>query len=111
MDFILTGGEKADCTQAIPLIESKKYGVFLADKGYDSDAIVAHIRESEALCVIPPKRTEKFNVSTIKRYIKSGTRLSVCLVFSNITDGYSLVLKKWLQDFKLFSTLPQHCNG
>jgi len=41
------------------LIESKKYGVFLADKGYDSDAIVAHIREGGALCVIPPKKNRK----------------------------------------------------
>jgi len=59
LGFILTGGEKADCTQAIPLIENKKYEAFLADKGYDTDAIVAHVRESGASCVIPPKRNRK----------------------------------------------------
>lgn len=59
LEFILTGGEKADCKQAIPLIKGKKYGALLADKGYDTDAIVAHVGEGGALCVIPPKKNRK----------------------------------------------------
>jgi len=59
LDFILTGGEKADCKQAIPLIRNKKYGALLADKGYDTDAIVAHVTEGGAVCVIPPKKNRK----------------------------------------------------
>ncbi len=41
------------------MIENKKYGAVLADKCYDTDAIVAHVTEGEALCVIPPKKNQK----------------------------------------------------
>ena len=56
MDFILTGGQVADCTQAIPLLGSRTYGAFLADKGYDANEIIEHVIASEGLAVIPPKK-------------------------------------------------------
>jgi len=59
LDFILTAGQAADCKQAIPLLENKLYEALLADKGYDTDEIVAYVIESEALCVIPPKKNRK----------------------------------------------------
>ena len=56
LDFILTGGQRNDCTQAIALIEGRNYAALLADKGYDTDAIVAHVTEEGAKVVIPPKK-------------------------------------------------------
>jgi len=56
LDFILTGGQRNDCTQAIGLIGGRNYEALLADKGYDTDAIVAHVIEDGAQCVIPPKK-------------------------------------------------------
>ncbi len=53
--LILTPGNIADCTQAEPLLEGITAGDVLADKGYDSDAIVNCIEESGAGVVIPPK--------------------------------------------------------
>lgn len=56
LGFILTGGQVADCTQAIPLISELKFEALLADKGYDSDAIIAHVEAQGATAIIPPKR-------------------------------------------------------
>ena len=53
--FILTAGNEADCTQALFLLNGLKAEFVLADKGYDSEAIVNFIVESGAKVVIPPK--------------------------------------------------------
>ena len=39
--FILTGGQVADITQAIPLMEGTSAEICLADKGYDADNFLA----------------------------------------------------------------------
>lgn len=59
VDFIITGGQVADCTQAIPLLEKHRADYVLADKGYDSNAIIEHIESSGATAVIPPKSNRK----------------------------------------------------
>ena len=53
--FLLTGGEEADCTQAIPLLEGCPAQAVIADKGYDSDAIVEPVEGLGATAVIPPR--------------------------------------------------------
>ncbi len=53
--FILTGGERHDCTQALALIEGLKPEAVLADKGYDADYIVEAVKNMDAMAVIPPK--------------------------------------------------------
>ena len=53
--LILTPGNVADCTQAEPLLKGVATENVLADKGYDSDAIVEMITASGANVVIPPK--------------------------------------------------------
>ncbi len=55
MRFILTGGQAADCKQALALLEGLKAEAVLADKGYDADYIVEAIAGMNALAVIPPK--------------------------------------------------------
>ena len=57
--FILTGGQVADITQAIPLMEGVSAQACLADKGYDSDAFLAWLKERGILAVIPPKANRK----------------------------------------------------
>ena len=56
--FILTGGQEADITQAIPLMEVSAQAC-LADKGYDSDAFPAWLHERHIQVVIPPKANRK----------------------------------------------------
>ena len=53
--LILTPGNVADCTQAEALLKDIDADNVLADKGYDSDAIVELIVANGAEAVIPPK--------------------------------------------------------
>ena len=57
--MILTQGTPADCTQAIPLIEGFEVEHLLADKGYDSNEIVAAALARNINPVIPPKSNRK----------------------------------------------------
>lgn len=55
LKFILTGGQKADITQAIPLMTNISAQACLADKAYDSDEFLAWLKERSIVAVIPPK--------------------------------------------------------
>lgn len=61
VELIVTAGQAADVTQAEALIAGRPADVVIADKGYDSDAVVESIEATGAEAVIPPKknRTEK----------------------------------------------------
>ena len=57
----LTEGTRADCKEAAGLIDGLLAGALLADKAYDTDAIIEKAVEQGMQVVIPPKknRTEK----------------------------------------------------
>jgi transposase len=55
----VTSGTVHDSKQAIPLIEGIDAEWLLADKGYDSDAIIEKAVSQNMKIVIPPKRNRK----------------------------------------------------
>jgi transposase len=57
--FILTGGQEADVTQAEPLMKGHHADAAIADKAYDSDAVVAAAKRQGAEAVIPSKKNRK----------------------------------------------------
>ena len=57
--FSLTGGQRADVSQAIPLLTGIETGAVIADKGYESDRVLAFIRDQGAEAVIPPKANRR----------------------------------------------------
>ena len=57
--LILTAGQVADITQGTALIERFDAGAVIADKGYDSDALVQRIEEAGAQAIIPPRSNRK----------------------------------------------------
>lgn len=59
MRLILTGGQAADVTQGAALVDGIKSEHVIADKGYDSDALVEKIEASGAEAVIPPRSNRK----------------------------------------------------
>ena len=59
MRFALTGGQASDGPQAVPLLTGIETGAVLADKGYESNRILAFIRSGGATAVIPPKSNRK----------------------------------------------------
>jgi transposase len=56
---IITEGTTADCTQASRLIEGLTAEALLADKGYDTDAILEQAKNQGMESVIPPKKNRK----------------------------------------------------
>ena len=57
--FRLTGGQRHDITQAQALLDGYCFTHLLADRGYDSDALLAFILEHHAVPVIPPRRNRQ----------------------------------------------------
>lgn len=53
---LLTHGTAADCTQASKLIEGIDADHLIADKGYDTDAILEQAAAQGMNAVIPPKK-------------------------------------------------------
>lgn len=54
--LLLTGGQRADSTQAIALLEGFQFDALLADRGYDTDKILAFLAQNDAEAVIPAKK-------------------------------------------------------
>ena len=59
IEFILTGGQEADVTQAGPLMEGHQADAAIADTAYDSDAVVATAKRQGAEAVIPSRKNRK----------------------------------------------------
>ncbi len=57
--MFITAGTTADCSYACRLIEGIDAENLLADKGYDSDAVVEYAQEAHMVAVIPPRRNRK----------------------------------------------------
>ena len=57
--ILITEGTRADCKEAIALIDGLCADALLADRGYDTQEIVDHAISRGMLVVIPPKRNRK----------------------------------------------------
>jgi transposase len=59
LKFILTSGQRHDITQADSLVRDLENTMLLADKGYDSNALVEQLEGQKCIAVIPPKKNRK----------------------------------------------------
>ncbi len=57
--IFVTSGATADCTQAEKLIDGIDADILLADRGYDSDAIIEKAEAVGIQAVIPPRKNRK----------------------------------------------------
>jgi transposase len=56
---LITPGTAADCGQALPLIEGITDEHLLADRGYDTNAILEQVAKQDMKVVIPPSKHRK----------------------------------------------------
>jgi transposase len=82
---IITAGTVADCTQALGLIDGLTTEMLLADKGYDSNAILEKALSQGMNPVIPPKRNRKEQ----REYDKEMYKLR------HLVENAFLHLKRW----------------
>jgi len=83
--LLVTSGDIADCTQAGKLIEGLTVENVLADKGYDTDAIIEQAAELGMKAQIPPKRNRKEQ----RHYVKELYKLR------HLVENAFLHLKRW----------------
>ena len=53
--MLLTPGQRNDVTQALALLEGYGPGAVVADRGYDTDGVLARVAALGAEAVIPPR--------------------------------------------------------
>ena len=105
----LTEGTVADCTQASDLIADLAAQFLLADRAYDTDAIIAEALAQGMEPVIPPKKNRK-EPREYDRYLyklrhlvgKRGSGIQTMAGGSNPLCQERLVLPGYL---------PNPCNG
>ena len=59
LDFILTGGQAADVTQAYVLVEGARATYAPMDKAYDADKLIEQLKDQGIIPVIPPRSNRK----------------------------------------------------
>ena len=82
---LVTQGPTADCTQAAKLIKGLSAEHLLADKGYDTDAILEQAKAQGMNAVIPPKK----NRTTQRPYDEDLYKLR------HLVENTFLHLKRW----------------
>lgn len=83
--ILVTKGTRADCKEAEKLIEGLAAGSLLADRGYDSNAIVNQAEKQGMEVVIPPKKNRKKQ----REYNKDVYKLR------HFVENAFLNLKRW----------------
>ena len=82
---IVTQGTTADCTQAVALIDGFTAENLLADKGYDTDAILDQAEIQGMATVIPSKKNRKVQRTHDKELYKAR----------HMVENAFLHLKQW----------------
>ncbi len=85
MRVLITAGPVADCTQAAALIEGIEAQVLIADKGYDTDAIV-HLAEAAGMEVVIPPKSNRKHPRTYDEYLYK---------LRHLVENAFLRLKQW----------------
>ena len=88
--FFVTSGTTADCTIAARLIEGFQAEYLLADRGYDTDAIILKAVDEGMIPVIPPRKSRKHPRKYDKYFYKLRHLLRTLSCFSK--DGAVLRL-------------------
>ena len=83
--ILITEGTRADCKEAVHLIEGISAEVLLADRGYDTNDILAYAVSAGMEAVIPPKKNRKQQ----RQYDKYLYKLR------HLVENCFLVLKRW----------------
>jgi transposase len=76
--FRLTGGQAGEFAEALPLLAGRQAEIVMADRGYDSNAIVAAIESIGAEAVIPSKICRKVQRPHDRTLYKLRNRIERC---------------------------------
>ncbi len=102
LDFILTGGQAADITQAYPLIEGVEAEYALMDKAYDANQLIEQLKAQGIIPVIPPKSNRKV-LREYDKHIYKERHLVECFIgkmkqFRRVFSRF----EKWAKNYLYF---------
>ena len=83
--ILVTKGTRADCKEAVRLIEGISAEALLADRGYDTNEIIAHAVAEGMKVVIPPKMNRK----------KKRVYDEYLYRIRHLVENAFLILKRW----------------
>jgi transposase len=106
---VLTAGQMADIDQAAELIKDLPAGYIVADKGYDSDALVEVITAQGSQAVIPP-RSNRLKPRTYDRHLYRDRHLIECFFsrikqFRRVATRYDKLAESFLSFVHLACTI------
>jgi transposase len=102
LDFVLTGGQAADVTQAYTLIKGVSATYALMDKAYDADKLIEQLKQQGIIPVIPPKSNRK-ELREYDKHIYKERSLIECFIgklkhFRRVFSRF----EKWSQNYMYF---------
>ncbi|GFY38746.1 transposase [Trichonephila inaurata madagascariensis] len=85
LKFILTPGQRHHITGANELVKGLHGSVLIADKGYDSNALIQTLEEQQCTAIVPPKKNRKiqrqyvavFPIDHMDEILERNTHLAV----------------------------------
>ena len=83
--MVITTGTAADCTQAGQLIEGIEADYLLADKAYDTNALLEWCNDNKVEAVIPPRKNRTYQRDYDKHLYKAR----------HLVENAFLKLKQW----------------
>ena len=79
LDFILTGGQVADVTEAEALLAGRQATYGIMDKAYDADSVLNRMELQGIIPVIPSKSNRK-NQREYERHVYKERHLIECFI-------------------------------
>ena len=106
--WLLTGGQVHEITQAPVLISGLQFEALIADKGFDSNAFRALVRDLGAKVVIPPLRVAHRDLPEYDRDAYRERHLIECLFsrlkqFRRIATRYEKLARNFMSMLNLAS--------
>lgn len=107
--FLLTGGQRHDCTQAEALIADYEFERLLADKSYDSDDLIQKLLLLGVEVVIPP-RANRTTPRDYDKHLYKERHLVECFInkikhYRRIFTRFEKYAKRYLGFLSLAATL------
>jgi IS5 family transposase len=108
--ILITEGPRADCTQALPLVEGLRAQALFADRAYDTDAIIERATGQEMEVVIPPKKNRKVHRQYDRDLYKLRQRARKCVSNPQAMARHCDTLRKKLLLLPRCRPNPMHCS-
>jgi transposase len=100
VEFVLTGGQEGDVTPAEPLMLGHQADAVIADKAYDSDAVVDAAKRQGTAAVIPSKKNRKVPRDEDKPLSKERKKvewfINLLKQYRQVATGYEKTARNFL---------------